>query len=60
MAKKKLCYRVQVGAAKLGLVSKCMDKKTADKMRKFVDTGGLMSWVFKDKPKNKRDWVTLP
>lgn len=56
MSKRKTCYRVQVGTG-LGLISKCMSKKEADKIRKFVDTGGMMSWVFKDKPKNKNDWV---
>ena len=56
MAKRKICYRVQVGTG-LGLISKCMSKKEAETIRKFVDTGGMMSWINKSKPKNKKDWV---
>ena len=56
MAKRKICHRVQVGSG-LGLVSKCMSKKRAERFQRSIDTGGMMSWVIKDKPKNKKDWV---
>ena len=57
MAKRKTCYRIQVGTG-LGLISKCMSKKRADSFQRIIDTGGMQSWVIKDKPKNKNDWVT--
>lgn len=37
----KKCYRVQVGAYKLGLMSKCMTKKAADNLQHFLTQG----WV---------------
>ena len=56
MANKKVCYRVQVGSG-LGLESKCISKRRAKKFQRLVDTGGMMSWVNKSKPRNKNDWV---
>ena len=53
---KKVCYRVQVGSG-LGLISKCMVKKRAERFQRLVDTGGMQSWVNRSKPKNARDWV---
>lgn len=44
MAKKK-CYRVQVGAAKLGLISKCMSHKEAKKISRLIDKGGMRVFV---------------
>jgi len=56
MAKRKICYRIQVGSG-LGLISKCMVKKRAERFQRSIDYGGMISLVFKDKPKNKNDWV---
>ncbi len=56
MAKNKICYRVQVGSG-LGLESMCMSKRRAESLQRLVDTGGMMSWVNKSKPKNRKDWV---
>ena len=53
---KKSCYRIEVGSG-LGLVSKCMEKKRAEGFHRLIDTGGMQVFLFKDKPKNKTDWV---
>ena len=44
MAKKK-CFRVQVGDAKLGLISKCLTKKDAEMIGRMINQGGMYVWV---------------
>ncbi len=41
----KKCYRVQVGAYKLGLMSKCMSKKKAETTRNRISQGWLIGEV---------------
>ena len=46
------CYRIQVGTG-LGLLSKCLSKKDAEKYARFIDKGGMQVYVIAPKRKKK-------